>query len=104
MNNILSYIGRSCYIDQKWPLLHRITRFLQIMGISESFSVRYFSSYDYIDTDSRKAAKKVADIMPGTFPRRDYDAYQKDVEDIQKGRAPKETHNLKADSVVNQIK
>lgn len=104
MNNTFIYRTQMLYIDQKWPLLHRITRFLQIMGISESFLVRYFSSYDYIDTDSRKAAKKVADIMPGTFPRRDYDAYQKDVEDIKKGRAPKQTHNLKADSVVNEIK
>lgn len=74
------------------------------MGISESFSATYFSAYDYIDTESRKAAKAVADIMPGKFQPRDYEAYQKDVEAKEKGRGNNETHNLKADSVVNQIK
>ena len=71
------------------------------MGISESFIAKYFSAYDYMDRQSRIAAEKVADIIPGTFRSRDREAYQEDVQAIEVGG---ETHSLKADSVVNQIK
>lgn len=70
------------------------------MGIAESFVARYFSSYDYTDNNSRKTAEKVGDIS-GQFRSRDREAYKEDLQAIELGG---ESHNLKADSIVNLIK
>ena len=73
-----------------------------LMRLSENFATsKYFSPYCYITQEDRKNAHFSSSLLPEKFGFRDKIAYQKDVEALQNDS---NSHNLKEDSILNQIR